>query len=102
MIKPNLLSSGDTIRLISPSSGLAGMVSHRVEKARKELERLGFKVEIGEHALKSEGYASSSAACRVDDIHSAFSNPNVKAVMSFIGGNHANQLLPLLLSLIHI
>jgi muramoyltetrapeptide carboxypeptidase LdcA involved in peptidoglycan recycling len=49
-----------------------------------------------EHAAETAGWASSSAASRVADIHEAFSDKQVTAIVCGIGGNHANQLLPLL------
>jgi muramoyltetrapeptide carboxypeptidase LdcA involved in peptidoglycan recycling len=36
---------------------------------------------------------SSSIKSRIEDIHDAFSNPNVKAIFSVIGGVNSNQLL---------
>ncbi len=41
-------------------------------------------------------FQSSSVHSRVDDIHEAFADRNVKAVMACIGGFNANEILPYL------
>ncbi len=96
LIKPKSLTKGDTICLVSPSSGLAGLVPHRVAQARDMLEKMGFAVQIGANALKTRSYVSGTPEERAEDLQTAFSDPTVKAIISFIGGNHSNQLLPLL------
>ncbi len=96
LIKPPRLQKGDTIGLISPSSGLAGLVPHRVEQAKRMLGELGFKVKMGEHALKTDGYVSTSPAERASDLEQMFQDSEVKGIISMIGGNHSNHLLPLL------
>ncbi|HLD04287.1 MAG TPA: S66 peptidase family protein [Candidatus Nanoarchaeia archaeon] len=96
MIKPKALKPGDCIGLVSPSSGLAGLVPHRVEQAKRMLGELGFKVKIGKNALKTDGYVSGSAKERVNDLEEMFRDEEVKGVISMIGGNHSNHLLPLL------
>jgi muramoyltetrapeptide carboxypeptidase len=93
LIKPRKLEKGDTIGLISPSSPLAGLIPHRTEKAIKMLQELGFKVKIGMNALKVTGYTAGSPKERAEDINSFFKDKEVKAIISFIGGNHSNQVL---------
>jgi muramoyltetrapeptide carboxypeptidase len=96
MIKPHKLHPGDAICLLSPSSGLAGLLPHRVTKAKLALEALGLKVFFGKNALQNHGYVSATAGERADDINLAFQDPDIKAIMTLIGGNHSNQLLPLI------
>lgn len=90
---PPRLKIGDTICLISMSSGLAALVPHRVEKAIKNLSKAGFKVKISKNGLKNVGYASAIPKERADDLMQAFLDPEVKAIMSFIGGYCSNQIL---------
>lgn len=96
VIKPPRLRPGDTIGVISPSAGLAAMFPHRAERGRAALERLGFKVAFGRHALGRRGYLSGTPAERAADIHAFARDPAVRAVISSIGGDHACHLLPLL------
>ena len=93
LLKPKVLKAGDTIGLVSTSAPLAGSVSHRTQKGIKMLQELGFQVKIGKHALKVTGYTAGTAKERAEDIHSFFKDKEVKAIFSFIGGNHSNQIL---------
>ncbi len=93
IINPQKLKVGDTISIISPSAGLAPFAMHRIEDGVKALERMGFKVKIEKSALKNKGYVSATIKERVADIHSAFKDKKVKAIICTIGGNHSNQLL---------
>lgn len=92
-IKPPKLNVGDTIGLISPSCPLAGLVNHRVSRAVKQLEEMGFKVRLGQNSLLVNGYTAGSAEERANDINAFFRDDEIKAIISFIGGNHSNQLL---------
>lgn len=94
--KPSQLFHGDTIAVVSPSWGGAGLVPHRVDLGREQVERMGLRLKIGEHALEQAGWVSSPPERRAADIHTAFRDPQVKAVIAAIGGDHSNQILPLL------
>lgn len=87
------LEIGDTIGLISPSAPLAGLVEHRYKNGVKKLEELGFNVMVGKHALEVTSYTAGTAQSRAEDIMYFFKNKNVKAIISFIGGYHSNQIL---------
>lgn len=93
LLKPQHLQKGDTIGIISSSAPLAGLAPHRVAKGIKMIKALGFKVKIGKHALKITGYTAGSPKERAADIHDFFGDKNIKAIFSFIGGNHSNQIL---------
>ncbi len=96
MIRPPRLQPGDTVGLVSPSWGGAGMFPHRVERGVQHLQSLGFKVRIGPHTLNQLGFVSDTPQNRVDDIHSMFGDSEVKAIVAAIGGDHSCHLLPLL------
>lgn len=94
MIPPKL-KIGDEIRIISPSSSLdrvGGFENNLV--AKKRLERLGFKVTFGNHIAENDCFFSSSIADRVADLHDAFLDKNVRAILTTIGGFNSNELLP--------
>lgn len=90
---PPRLKKGDTIGLISPSAGLAPFAMHRIEKAKKSLEEMGYQVKIGQNALKNNGYVSAPAKLRAKDFNDMFENKNISLIMCTIGGDHANQIL---------
>ena len=93
LIKPQHLQKGDTIGIVSPSAPMAGLVPHRVTKGVEMIKALGFRVKIGKHALKITGHTAGSPKERAADIHDFFGDKNIKAIFSFIGGNHSNQIL---------
>lgn len=89
------LKCGDEIRVISPSSSIervGGFEDNLISK--KRLEDLGFKVTFGKHILENDSLYSSSINSRIFDIHEAFSDKNVKGVLTTIGGLNCNELLP--------
>ena len=93
MIKPTKLKKGDTIAIIAPSSGLAKLFPHRIENARKALEQLGFQVKLFPTVSKFNNGKAGTVVDRVKDIHDAFSDRNIKAVICAIGGLSANEIL---------
>lgn len=72
------------------------MYPHRVERGVQHLQSVGFEVKIAPHALNQRGFVSDTPQNRVDDIHSMFSDLEVKAMVAAIGGGHSCHLLPLL------
>ncbi len=96
MSLPPQLLPGDTIGIVSPSWGGAGLVPHRVELGIRQLEALGFKVRIGEHALSHISYVSDTPENRAADINAFFADSEVHAILAAIGGDHSCHLLPLL------
>ena len=96
MILPPRLQPGDTIGIISPSWGGAGAFPHRVNRAVRQIETLGYRAIFADHALNQRGYVSDTAENRAADIHQMFADTSVRAVISAIGGDHSAHLLPLL------
>lgn len=92
-LNPKKLKQGDLISIVSPSAGLAELFPHRIKKAEENLLKLGFKVRYEKNSLKRNGWVSGTIAERVSDLHNAFKDKNVKAIICSIGGNHSNELL---------
>jgi muramoyltetrapeptide carboxypeptidase len=92
-IKPKKLQKGDTVMVISPSGGVPDELLGQFNNGVKFLEGLGLKVIIGKNALKHYYYSAGTVEQRLSDIHEAFADKEVKAVIMSIGGNSANQLL---------
>jgi muramoyltetrapeptide carboxypeptidase len=90
-IKPKKLKKGDVIGIISPSSSVEDQT--KLEKGVNYLERLGYRVEIGRNVGKFNGYLAGSDDERIDDLHTMFSNKNIKAVFCLRGGYGAARLL---------
>ena len=96
LARPRRVRPGDTVAVVSPSFGAVGRWPHRVERATAYLGSLGLKVRVMPNAARSEGWASAPPEARVADVHEAFADDEVAVVLAGIGGNHSNQLLPLL------
>src|SRR5579872_2211833 len=96
MLVPRRLHEGDTVAIVSPSWGAIGEYPHRKQRGVAYLESLGLRVKLMPHAAETSGWVSSPATHRLADLHQAFGDPNIAAVVCAIGGNHSNQLLPLL------
>ncbi|MGE7950383.1 S66 family peptidase [Lysinibacillus xylanilyticus] len=90
---PNKLTVGDEIRVIAPSSSAAIITEEGVEQTKKRLEELGFTVSYGRHIFECDLQQSSSIEHRVSDIHDAFQDNHVKAVLTVIGGFNCNEIL---------
>lgn len=94
-IIPEKLSVGDEIRVIAPSRSYNLLSEETINVATKRLEELGFKVTFGKNIKNefSEYYNCGSIMDRVEDIHDAFRDKNVKAILTTIGGFNVNQIL---------
>ncbi len=93
LIRPNRLQRGDTIGVIAPASPVAALCPRRFERGLQELRHLGFKVIVGQHALKRTGHTAGTIEERLDDLHGMFRNLQVKAIIATIGGFNSHQLL---------
>ena len=90
---PEKLKAGDEVRVIAPAQSLA-LISKDVQKvANRRFEEMGLKLSFGKHVEEKDMFVSSSIKSRIEDLHQAFLDKNVKAVISVIGGFNSNQLL---------
>lgn len=97
MIKPTHLSKGDTIAIVSLSSGMLGepWAIHKLDIAKKRLENdYGLNVKIMPNALMGVQYLYDHPEARAEDLMAAFKDKTVKAIFSAIGGDDTIRLLP--------
>lgn len=97
-IVPNPLKNGDEIRVIAPSRGLKIIGQDVRALAKQRFEDMEFKVSFAANTTDENWDLTGSTTIekRVADIHEAFSDANVKAIFTIIGGANSNQLLPYL------
>ena len=93
IIKPKKLQKGDTVIIVSPSGAIPDELKKQFSDGIKFLESLGLKVKIGKNVFKRYYYSAGTVEERLNDIHGAFADESVKAVIMSIGGKSANQLL---------
>jgi muramoyltetrapeptide carboxypeptidase len=82
------------VAVVSPCSPVVFWWEHRAAQARSYLETLGLRVRMMPHTGQSMAGKRVAAQSRADDLHAAFSDPDVAVVLAAIGGDHAVELLP--------
>ncbi len=90
---PKKLVKGDEIRIIAPSMSMSIISKETREIANKRFQEMGFKLSFGKHIEEIDDFTSSSVKSRVDDLHDAFADKSIKAILTVIGGFNSNQLL---------
>lgn len=97
-IIPQRLNKGDKVMVIAPARSLKIIGQDARQIAKQRLESLGFVVEFAPNTTDEncDFMGSTSVEKRVADIHYAFKDKSVKAIMTIIGGANSNQLLPYL------
>lgn len=90
---PQKLQIGDEIRVIAPSRSLSLYNDTQNQIAVDALTRMGLKVTFSKNCKDLDFIDCGSVVNRVNDIHDAFLDKNVKAIITVIGGYNVNQLL---------
>jgi len=98
MIKPPKLNKGDTIGIFSPSQSILVEPEHLkgFDNGIKRLHKLGFMTKISKHAKGKYFYSSGTPEERVSDLHELLADKEVKAILMTVGGDTANEILPLI------
>lgn len=93
--KPNRLQAGDTVAAITLSWGGASVFPNRYQAGKQQLEQaFGVKVIETPNALRPAAELAASPQLRAEDLMWAFKNPDVKAIVSIIGGDDSVRLTP--------
>lgn len=96
-IRPPALRPGDTVAVVSLSSGGAAALPHRYATGKRQLaETFGLRVVEAPHALRDSDWLRDNPRARADDLHWALQNPDVHGIVSAIGGFHALRMVPYL------
>ena len=90
-LKPKKLNKGDKVALIAPATAVTD--PWQIANAKANLERFGLEVVLGSHLKKGLGYKTRPSDERIDDLHSAFKNPEIKAVICIRGGYGSMTIL---------
>lgn len=93
MLLAKRLHYGDEIRVIAPSKSLSTIPENVCGNALKYLTGKGLRVTFSKHCREIDDTGSSSIQSRVEDLHDAFADKNVKAIITARGGANANQIL---------
>lgn len=90
---PETLKPGEVVSIVSPSAPTSFYCPKRFLRGIKMLESMGYKVKIEENARKVFNHTAGTVEDRVSDIHSAFRDKKVKAIICTIGGMNSNALI---------
>jgi muramoyltetrapeptide carboxypeptidase len=91
VLKPVAVPAGARIAVIAPASNAK---LERVDGGVAALKRMGFDVVLGQHATgKAAPYFAGTVEERLEDLHDAFADPEIQAIISTRGGYGSNYLL---------
>lgn len=91
LIKPPALGPGSRISVVSPASAAR---TDRIDAGVGALRALGYEVVEGSYARgKSPQYFSGTIDDRLADLHGAFADPDIDAIICSRGGYGSNYLL---------
>ena len=93
MILAPKLKIGDEIRVIAPARQLNIVSDQVIEIASNRLSEMGYKVSFGKNVRSDDFLVSTDVEKRINDLHDAFKDKNVKAIITAIGGFNSNELL---------
>ncbi len=95
---PAKLKPGDGVRVVAPSQSmnLPWITQEALEIALQRFKDLGLKVSFGKHVHEMNEFNSSSIKSRIEDLHDAFKDKNVKLIITIMGGFNSCELLPYL------
>jgi len=94
LIKPHALKHGDIVATVSLSWGGAGLLRERYEQGKKQFQdAFGVKIIEMANTLKSPQELYNHPEWRLADLIEAFQNPDVKAILTNIGGSETIRLL---------
>ncbi len=100
-IKPKRLKNGDVIGICAPASPPES--DEKLERGIRNLERSGYRIEVGKNVGNRHGYLAGTDKERADDINRLFANKHVKAIFTVRGGYGSHRILPLIdYHLIHL
>ncbi len=88
---PTRLQPGDQVGLITPASYIE---DESLEKAVKNLERLGLKPVLGKNIRADYGSLAGTDEQRLADLHQMFADPSIKGIWCARGGYGCARLLP--------
>jgi muramoyltetrapeptide carboxypeptidase len=91
VLKLKAVQPGSRIAVIAPASSAR---TDRVELGIKALRNMGYEPMLGRHTLgKAPQYFSGTEEERLIDLHAAFADPEIKAIICIRGGYGSNYLL---------
>jgi muramoyltetrapeptide carboxypeptidase len=92
-LKPQRVKRGDVAAIISPAGSVVN--ENDIDEAISAVRRLGLKPKVGKNLGERWGYLGGRDTERLNDLHSAFSDPEVDLIFPIRGGYGSSRLLPM-------
>ena len=92
MIIPEKLKIGDTIGVIAPPNPIINENIEEIEKAKKMVESLGFKVKFSKNLFSNTNGYSATAKEKAQDLNEMFADKEVKMIWCAKGGENSNSI----------
>ena len=92
ILKPNKLVPGDTIAVVSPAS--PSLTPNHMERGIEAFQQMGYRVVTSQHVHYRHLLFAGDEKARVSDIHAAFQDKSVQAIICARGGCGTAQILP--------
>ena len=97
LVKPPRLNRGDRVAIVTPCWGGPGTFPDRYEAGKRQLSELyDFDLVEMPHTRADAAWLERNPEARADDLMAAFADPDVKAIISSIGGDDSDRLIPYL------
>jgi muramoyltetrapeptide carboxypeptidase len=93
LIRPKALRPGDTVGLIATGTPVD---EKRLANAEQRVKELRLRSKVGKNAAKSPGSGDIPIQARLDDLHTMFLDPEVRAIIPLRGGYGSVELLDLI------
>ena len=91
LIKPNKLSDGNKVAIIAPASAVSS--PDDIFKANEIVKYLKLEPIFAKNLLSGSGYKTRTIQERIEDLHWAFEDEEIKAVFCIRGGYGSSSLL---------
>lgn len=90
------LKRGDTIGIVAPSEPITEEYKEYMKKSIKIFEDIGFKIKLSKNIYKNTYGYSATPEEKASDINDMFSDKEVKAIISAVGGDNSFNCLGLI------
>lgn len=90
------LKFGDTIGVVAPSEPIIGERKESMLKGIKIFQNMGFKIKLSKNIYNNEYSYSATPESKANDINDMFSDKDVKAIISAVGGDNSFNMLGLI------
>lgn len=93
---PKALQTGQTIGITAPSSGVVTELHDLVHQSKKQFEKRGYHIEIGETVWTQYKAASSSKETRAGELNAMLQSKDIQTIIPPWGGEILQEVLPLI------